>query len=75
MGNGALPNGPSCRADPQLYLNVICRETAVRLKSGAKRKWLTRAQNVGGVSYFNGLPAVSGAAIVATKVIDARTIK
>jgi hypothetical protein len=28
-----------------------------------------------GVSYFNGSPAVSGAAIVATKVIDARTIK
>jgi hypothetical protein len=42
---------------------------------GGKRKWLTRAQRVGGVSYFNGLPAVSGAAIVATKVIDARTIK
>ena len=31
---------------PFLALNVVCCETAIRLKSGAKRKWLARAQNV-----------------------------
>jgi hypothetical protein len=29
-----------------LALNVVCCETARRLESGAKRKWLVRAQNV-----------------------------
>jgi hypothetical protein len=28
--------------------NVVCCETAIRLKSGAKRKWLAHAQNVAG---------------------------
>ena len=45
MGNGALPNGPSYRAHPQLYL-VICCETAIRLELGAKRKCQKRAHNV-----------------------------
>jgi len=27
-------------------LNVVCCETAIRLESGAKRKWLARPQNV-----------------------------
>jgi hypothetical protein len=45
-----------------------------RIASLAALSCVCRGQ-VCGVSYFNGLPAVSGAAIVATKVIDARTIK
>ena len=31
---------------PIMALNVVCCETAIRLKSGAKRKWLAHAQNV-----------------------------
>src|ERR1700722_15367870 len=31
MGNGALPNGPSYRAHPRLYLNIVgCRQQYVR---------------------------------------------
>ena len=49
----SLPRGgdpkhnPSLGASfPLMALNVICGVTAIRLKSGAKRKWLARSQNV-----------------------------
>ena len=29
-----------------MALNVVCCETAIRLKLGPKRKWVTRPQNV-----------------------------
>jgi hypothetical protein len=31
-----------------MALTVVCCETTLRLKSGAKRKWLAHAQNVAG---------------------------
>ena len=33
---------------PLMAVNVVCCETAIRLKLGAKRKWLARAQSVVG---------------------------